>query len=653
MVSGVAELAELLADAVSVGLLVTAPDGHTLWSNQALRDLVGGDGEVDPAGLPLDGPGEVQYQGADGVARWLQVKSRALPGGEALLHEIADVTVQHEREEQARRSEHRLARVEALARVGSWEWDLATDAVIWSDELLKMFGYPPGTKLEYYDYRGLLHPEDVGYIERTLAEALEKIAPFIYTHRMYLPDGVTQRVFECYGEVLTDDDGRPARILGKAHDITDERRVQAELTYLAEHDPLTSLPNRRSILRRLQERLQDGVASGALLFVDIDNFKQINDLHGHVVGDLVLRGLAPLLLRWSDSRALLGRLGGGDEFAIVLPEGDAAEALAVAESLCGDVAQHPFVVEGIALRITCSIGVAPMSGVREPEVLVAHADLALYSAKGSGKNCAELFDAEQESRGAQRVSVLQRVAAALDGGDLKLYAQPVVDLDSLVPQGWELLVRLRDGIDPWLGPDEFMPAVERTDLAVRLDRWVVEQALELLATPKARREGMRLEVNLSSRTLEDPTFGDWVVNALYDADVEPVRLGLEVCENAVISNLDAARRLAATFAGAGGRLTLDDFGAGVGSFVYLKHVPFTAVKIAGELVRHADSTATDTVLIESVVRAAQGLGMRTIASHIDRSTVLETMQQIGVERGQGFHMGSPFPVSEFTRRLAG
>jgi diguanylate cyclase (GGDEF)-like protein len=656
VVTGVEQLVELLADAVSVGLLVTSPDGRVLWANQALRDLVGADGEVDPAGLPLDGPGEARespYQGTDGVARWLHVRSRRLTpdgSGGPLLYEIVDVTERHRTEEQALQRERRLSRVEALAKVGSWEWDLATDAVVWSDELLGLFGYPPGTNLDYHDYRALLHPEDVSLIEGTLAEALETGRPFEYTHRMYLADGVTQRVFECFGEVLKDTAGRPVRVLGTANDITEQWRVQAELAYLAEHDPLTSLPNRRSITAHLRTRLDGGALSGALLLVDVDDFKRINDLHGHVVGDMVLRGLAPLLLKWSDSRALLGRLG-GDEFAIVLPDGDAASALEVAESLCDAIARHPFVAEGIAVRVTVSIGIAPLTVTREPEVLLANADLAMYQAKGAGKSRAALFDPRRSEEAAQHLSVLQRVHDALDGGLLALYAQPVADLTTGRITAHEVLLRLRDGLEPRLGPAEFLPAVERTDLMPRIDRWVVEQAVEALASPAARAAFMRLDVNLSSRALADPTFGDHVLDTLRAAEVEPARLGVEVAETDVISSLDAARALAERLTPHGCRFTLDDFGAGFGSFVYLKHLPFTTVKIAAELVRQADVTATDRVLVESAVRAARGLGMRTVAEHVDREALVTTLHELGVDGAQGFHLGAPLPLAEVVRRV--
>ncbi len=655
LTTGLVGLAQLVADAVSVGVLVTTPDDRILWANQALRDLAWVDGDPGPltdlSSLPTRGARSrgqergIAWTRPDGTQRWLDITGRQLTLGSAdqdlLLYEISDVTAAHERQEQG----NRLFQVEERARAGTWEWDLATEAVEWSEELLALFGYPPSTELDYYDYRSLLYPEDVALIETTLAEALRTTEPFSYTHRMYLADRVTLRVFECYGEVLTDASGRPLRVLGAARDVTEQHRVQAELVYLAEHDPLTSLPNRRSITKHLRERLDGGASSGALLFVDIDNFKIINDSHGHLVGDHVLRALAPLLLKRSDPSALLGRLG-GDEFAILLPDGDIDEVLTVAESLCDVVAGHPFVAAGIAVRVTVSIGVAPLQPDRDSEVVLADADHALHEAKWAGGNRAQRFCPEQQLQ-TERVSVFRRVHDALDAELMDLDAQPIVDLATGDVAGYELLLRLRDGIEPRLGPAQFLPSVERNDLVGRLDRWVVDRAVEALSATAS--SDLRLDVNISGRSLDDPSFGDYVVDRLRRASMEPARLGIEITEAAAITSLDAARRLAERLTHAGCRFTLDDFGAGFGSFVYLKHLPCTAVKISGELVRQVDRTATDTVIIESVVRAARGFGMRTIAEHVDREPLISTLRSLGVDRAQGLQLGRPRPLTELLR----
>jgi len=652
--AGLLEFTDVLADLLSVGVLVTTDGGTVVWENEALRRMLGPDG--DPAALlrrlaggPLaPGRREVVHRLPHGDRRWLALDCRQLPpehGDGLLLVQVTDTTAQHELADRARDRDLRLARLEALANTGSWEWHVATNEVDWSDELLKMFGYPPGTELNYAAYRAHVHPEDVDGVEQALAEALQSGQPFSFTHRMLPGDGGDERVLECHGEVTRDAAGRPARLLVSAHDVTEQRRVRDELAFLSHRDPLTGLLNRRALTAQLRSRLEAGARRGALLLIDVDNFADLNDLLGYAVGDEVIRMLAGLLGDRVGQDAVLGRIG-ADELAVLLPKGNSADALGLAESLCGAVARHAFPVGGPPLKITVSIGVAPLAGAGGCDVLLANADLALDEAKGSGRNRARMFAPVQYQTAVRRVSVIQRVRDALDSGSMSIDAQPIVDLATRKVTSYELLIRLRDGLDPALGPGEFMPTVERTDLVHRLDRWMVEQAVSALTLPCARRTDLRLQVNVSTRSLEDPGFGDYVVSTLRRAGVEPARLGLEITETAAITNLAATRRLVSRLTRAGCRFALDDFGAGFGSFVYLKHLPFTTVKIDGEFVRQADRAQGDTVFVEAVVQVARGLNMLTVAEYVDREALVGTLTRLGVDRAQGFHIGRPRPLAE-------
>ncbi|WBB80566.1 EAL domain-containing protein [Micromonospora sp. WMMD882] len=639
-------LPAVAADAAATAMMVLSPDGRRLWSNPAARrcgvrpeqlTLAG----VEPGGPPVDR----SWPDADGATRWWQVCCRAAEhdGRPVRVYELRDVTEERRERDRGRNYRWRLAHIEQLARVGTWEWDVATDTVVWSDVLLEMFGLPAGTELDYPAYRALLHPEDIALIEQTLATALRVGGTFAYTHRMYLADRTTLRVFECYGEVFPDASGAPERVLGTAHDITEMRRVQEELTQLAERDPLTDLPNRRALLARLDELLVSGGPSGALLLIDIDNFKDINDVHGHAVGDDVLRLLARLLVRHLPAGTVLGRLG-GDEFAVVLPDATAGDALAVAESLCNTVVRSPVPLAGAGLRVSLSIGAASPEPGDTRDAVLAHADLALYEAKNAGRNRARLYLPEQYRHAVQRVNVVTRVRDALDGHRMQLDAQPIIDLATGEVVSHELLIRLRDGRQPPLSPADFLPTVERDDLMGELDRWVVRTAVAALARPSAAGAGLRFDVNISARSMESPGFGDWVVERLRAAGIAPGRLGLEVTETAAITNVAAVRNLAGVLRDAGCPLSLDDFGAGFGSFAYLKHLPFSTVKIAGDFVRQADRGGADPVLIDAVVRAAHGLGMRTVAESVEHAGLVPALRRLGVDAGQGYHLGRPIPL---------
>jgi diguanylate cyclase (GGDEF)-like protein len=671
---------DLIADALSVGLLVSGPDGAAVWFNDALRDLVGDEpakllAAIDPPAVPGERR-ELAWAGPGGATRWLDLECRGLATadrGELLLWQVSDGSERHQLADRARDRDRRLGRLEALARTGSWEWQVSTNEVEWSDELLRMLGYPPGSELNYADYRSHVHPDDLPTFEQTLDRALRTGEPFSYTHRTYpagtkpqlssggtLPGGRVgggdgERVLECHGEVVADDGGSPSRLLVTVRDITEQRKAADALAFLADHDPLTGLLNRHAITARLRAQLSHASRGGALLLIDLDNFADLNDLRGHAAGDQVMRALADLLRDRVGDDAVLGRLS-GDEFAVILPAGDRADALALAETLCTAVARHPFLPgvpaagngggRGMALRLTASIGVAPLAPAGDCDILLANADLALSEAKAAGRNRVRVFEPEQYQLAVRRVSVLQRAREALDRGLMVVYAQPIVDLATRKVTSHELLVRLRDGLEPAIGPGEFLPAMERTDLVNRLDRWMVEQGVAAMATPRARRERLKLAVNVSARTMEDAGFGDFVVATLSSANVEPSRLGLEITETAAITNLTAARRLANRLTRAGCRFSLDDFGAGFGSFTYLKHLPFTSVKIDGEFVRQADRALGDAVFVEAVVTVARGLNMLTIAEYVDREPLVETLTKLGVDRAQGFHLGKPRPLAE-------
>jgi diguanylate cyclase (GGDEF)-like protein/PAS domain S-box-containing protein len=632
--------------------------GVASWLNDAARLL------VEPHGAAWDGPGSpmtvlgtvrtgarrtpLRWPSPTGGTRWWQVTCEPIGGGDpAVLYEITDETDRFDADGHdlgPPTAQWRLTRLEAMAGMGSWVWNVQENSVDWSESLLELFGFDPGTRLDYAAYRAMLHPDDVEMIEKTLGEALGTLSPFQYTHRMFLADGRTERVFECHGEVLADGQGTPTRVLGTARDITDGHRARAELAYLAEHDPLTGIANRRRITTRLAE-VADDPCGAALLLIDIDNFKDINDLRGHAVGDRVIRRIARTVASRVPPDALLGRLG-GDEFAVVVPSAGARDAVDLAERLCDAVADATIVDEAAALRITASIGIAIVTPGADVETSLAQADLALYEAKSAGRNRARLFAPDHYHQAARRVSLLQRVRAALDDGTMQLDAQPIVDLATGRTARHELLIRLRDGLEPRLGPADFLPAAERTDLVLSLDRWVLERAVAALATPRAVASGLRLEVNVSARSLEDDDLGRWILDQLKSAEVAPGRLGLEITETTAIDSLDAARVLATRLTEAGCGFALDDFGAGFASFSYLKHLPFTAVKIAGEFVRQLDTDPVDRALVTAVVGVAKQLGMRTVAEQVDRDPLVAQLGSLGVDDGQGYHLGRPRPLSE-------
>jgi predicted signal transduction protein with EAL and GGDEF domain len=368
------------------------------------------------------------------------------------------------------------------------------------------------------------------------------------------------------------------------------------------------------------------------------------------VGDRVMRTVAGVLRERLNEGQVIGRLG-GDEFAVVLPRCDEDRATEVADRLRNAVATLPLVTAGASTRITVSTGVAGFGAGDTWQSVLANADLALYASKAAGRNRVTIYDPGHYADTAKRVSVLDRLRMAIEHGGLALYAMPMVRLGSGRTVGHELLLRLEDGREPALGPAEFLPAAERSDLVLDIDRWVLGQAVDaLVAHPDPR---LRFNVNVSGRTLEDEEFGDFVQDRLAAAGVAPGRLGFEITETAAVTNLDAARSLANRLRANGCRITLDDFGSGFGSFVHLKHLPITGLKIDGEFVRSIDYSSRDAVLIAGIVDITRGLGLSAVAEWVERPSQVDALARLGVRVAQGFHLGRPRPLREVLVRPNG
>ena len=326
---------------------------------------------------------------------------------------------------------------------------------------------------------------------------------------------------------------------------------ETELVRLADEDPLTGLLNRRALTRELERRLALG-GNGALLVLDLDNFKDINDLRGHPAGDRVMCMLADMLRERLDNGHAFGRLG-GDEFAVVLHDIDETAAVDVAEKLRSAVATFPLTGNnGGTTHTTVSGGVAQFRTGDSWQAVLANADLALHASKSAGRNRVTVYEHGHYTDTALRVTVLDRVRDALANGGLALHAMPMVKLGSNRVVGHELLLRLEDGREPYLGPGDFLPAIERGDLVFDIDRWVIGTAIDaLVAHPYP---GLRFNVNVSGRTLEDEQFGDFVIERIAEAGVAPGRLGFEITETAAVTNLAAARSLAQRLRASGWRI---------------------------------------------------------------------------------------------------
>jgi len=453
---------------------------------------------------------------------------------------------------------------------------------------------------------------------------------------------------------VRDEQGHILYYEGTLTDITEAHELSRQLSYEASHDALSGLINRREFEIRLQRALDSAQAtatSHAVCYLDLDQFKVINDTCGHVAGDELLRQLAQLLQSRVRSNDALARLG-GDEFGLLLHDCSMADALGIANALLRAVEQYQFVWGASTFTVGASIGVVPLSGNfrRITQVLQA-ADAACYAAKDQGRNRVHVYQ-EDDAVVAQRHGEMQwvaRVKRALTENRFLLEAQPIVPILTEPPpalRSYELLLRMRELDGSIVPPGAFLPAAERYNLTQRLDRWVISSALHWLAANPATTERIgRVYVNLSGDSLGDPQLHDFIRAVLDETRVAPTKVGFEITETAAIGNLTRANQLIAELRRLGCAFSLDDFGSGVSSFAYLKALTVDWLKIDGLFVGNIVHDRVDYEMVRSITDIGHVMGKKVVAESVESAAVLDRLKQIGVDYAQGHALGAPVGLS--------
>ncbi len=511
-----------------------------------------------------------------------------------------------------------------------------------NEALVRLLGYPDRATLLATHAAGLYaNPEDRARWQR-LIHRTGVLADFEAQWRRF--DGTVVWVRET-ARTVCDAEGRPACYEGSVEDITARKRFEADVLYLANHDALTGVFNRHRFQEELARQMAQARRSGqssALLFVDLDNFKEVNDHLGHGAGDDMLRTIAQAIrgrLRESDVFARLG----GDEFGVLLAPADAEQARAAAERILAAVREQVVLLGGRPVRLTASCGIAlfPEHGLTADEVLAA-ADLAAYAAKDQGGDRAVVSVPDPARRDRLRVppAWAERLRDALARDRLAAYAQPILDLRRDQTSGWELLIRLPEGTQVLL-PAAFLPVAERLDLVQQIDVWICRQALRLIG-----RRNACVHVNLSARTLRDDGAIRAIAAELDASGVSPANLVLEITETAAVGDVAQTLRCVETLRARGCRLALDDFGVGFSSLYYLRHLPVDYVKIDGTFTRTLVADAQNQQIVRAIADLARGLGRATIAEWVEDKATLEKVRALGVDYAQGDRVGRPVPVSE-------
>jgi diguanylate cyclase (GGDEF)-like protein/PAS domain S-box-containing protein len=440
------------------------------------------------------------------------------------------------------------------------------------------------------------------------------------------------------------------------HDVSKERRLHRALHYQATHDALTGLINRREFENRLTSAVenarQDAGSRHALLYLDLDQFKLVNDTCGHPAGDQLLKQITGVLQSRVRGGDTLARLG-GDEFGILLQSCALDQALRIAESLRQAIRDFRFIWPDGALEVGVSIGIVEITG-ETPTVanVMSAADVACYSAKDLGRNRVQLYKPGDVPERHREMHWVSKLARACDESRFELYYQPIVPIVATAHENerehFELMLRLRDESGALVTPAEFIPAAERYNVMPSIDRWVVRQALDrVVHRAGSGIKPFTIAVNLSGTSLNDERFLEYLIGELGNCDLVPGAVCFEITETAAIANLSNVVHFMRELKTRGCHFALDDFGSGLSSFMYLKTLPVDYLKIDGQFVENVTRDRVDRSMVEAISQVGKIMGIRTIAERVESSEVLAELGRLGIGYAQGFYIAEPRSTKDF------
>jgi diguanylate cyclase (GGDEF)-like protein/PAS domain S-box-containing protein len=524
-----------------------------------------------------------------------------------------------------------------------YDWDLVQDIVGWSPNSLRLFGSTPETMgYRGADWVGRIHPEDAPTVAATLHAAFAAGESFVAEYRFGRADGSYATVLD-RGLIVRAPDGSPARLVGAMADVTERKHAETALAHQALHDALTGLPNRTLLHDRLRQATLAATREAqpfALLLLDLDRFKEVNDSLGHHAGDTLLKQVANRLrqaLRPADTVARLG----GDEFAILLPRMDVVSASLAAARII-EALEAPVSLDEHDVVIGASIGIAlhPEHG-EDADMLLRRADMAMYRAKQNRGGYA-VYAPEQEQFGAgNRLALSAALRRAIADDQLSLHYQPKVDCVSGALAGVEALVRWEHPELGTLAPDQFIPLAERTGLIKPLSRWVLDRALRQCS--EWQQQGLRvpIAVNLSAHDVQDAELPAMVAELLARWSVPSTWLKLEITESALVGDPWQALQILTELCASGVRIAIDDFGTGYSSLAYLKQLPIHEIKIDQSFVSDMISDRKDLAIVRSTIELGHNLGLETVAEGVEDQGTLELLGSLGCDVAQGFHVSRP------------
>jgi diguanylate cyclase (GGDEF)-like protein/PAS domain S-box-containing protein len=583
-----------------------------------------------------------------------------------LSHRVRYLLRAAENVAELRRSRERLTAAQRLARMGSWELDFETRELFGSEEALALFGLAPHEgPIDPAVVERVIHPDDLPVLRAALLACLQGGESLHQDFRVTLPDGL-ERLIHAQAQLVLDASGHRLGVEGTLQDVTERRRAEEQIRYLAYHDALTGLGNRLLFKERLglalaQARRNESAIG--ILFLDLDHFKRINDTLGHSVGDLLLQGVADRLVASvrdsdtvarttaADSAAAISRLG-GDEFTILLSDVKDAQDLAKVARRVLETFARPFNLEGHEIVISGSIGIAawPMDG-DDVETLLRNADTAMYHAKDRGRNNYQFYTEAMNAVALSRLILEGKLRRALEHGELELHYQQKVSLSDGRTTGMEALLRWRDAELGMVLPDVFIPIAEETGLIVKMGEWVLREACrQLVRWRDAGHPTAPIAVNLSVHQFRSLRLVESVRRALQESGVDPSLLELEITESVLMRDAATVVSALRELRGLGIRISIDDFGTGYSSLSYLRQLPVDTLKIDRAFVSEIENSPDDAALTAAIISMGKALRLRVVAEGVETEAQRDLLTRWGCDEMQGYLIGRALPPAEIEAR---
>jgi diguanylate cyclase (GGDEF)-like protein len=429
-------------------------------------------------------------------------------------------------------------------------------------------------------------------------------------------------------------------------DVTRSRKMAHVIEHRAQHDSLTNLLNRHAFDKQLNEVSRGKDYEHTLCYIDLDQFKIVNDTCGHLAGDELLRQLSAKLIDKMRDKDILARLG-GDEFGVLIKDCNPKDALKIAAQLHQCITEHSFPWQENNFKLGVSIGLASINPNTSPTLAMQQADAACFMAKELGRNRTHIhaLDDDQMAQAHGQMSWVPRLQKALQKNQFVLFAQAITDLqhEKDSPIHYEVLIRLKEG-ETIIPPGAFLPAAERYNLSVQIDKWVINKALEILSN-NARflnKEDI-FNLNLSAQSINDEGFLDFIKEQFLIYDIDPSLICFEITETSAIANLTSAHAFIIQLKSMGCKFALDDFGTGLSSFGYLKNFPVDYLKIDGSFIKDIANDPIDEAMVKSIHDIGKIMGKKTVAEWVDCQEIVDSLKKIGVDYAQGYHFSKPQP----------